>query len=107
MQVDTIPNCEALRSGISFYYHYYYYYYYYYYLYIINNAYNNNNTNYYYYYLGSIATNFRPITCLPLIWKLLTGILADELYQHLDSKELLPEEQKDAAGMQGEQKINC
>ena len=44
--------------------------------------------------LGSIATNFRPITCLPLIWKLLTGILADELYQHLESKELLPEEQK-------------
>ena len=44
--------------------------------------------------LGSIATNFRPTTCLPLIWKLLTGILADELYQHLESKELLPEEQK-------------
>ena len=44
--------------------------------------------------LGSINTNFRPITCLPLIWKLLTGILADELYQHLESKELLPEEQK-------------
>ena len=44
--------------------------------------------------LGSITTNFRPTTCLPLIWKLLTGILADELYQHLESKELLPEEQK-------------
>ena len=57
--------------------------------------------------LGSITTNFRPITCLPLIWKLLTGILADELYQHLESKEYFLKSRRDAAGMQGEQRINC
>ena len=43
---------------------------------------------------GTTATNFRPITCLPLTWRLLTGVLADELYNHLDSQRLLPEEQK-------------
>ena len=43
---------------------------------------------------GNIASNFRPITCLPLMWKLLTGIIAEETYQHLQSNELFPEEQK-------------
>ena len=38
--------------------------------------------------------NFRPITCLPLMWKLFTGVLSEELYKHLDEKELLPVEQK-------------
>ena len=28
---------------------------------------------------GIVSTNFRPITCLPLMWKLLTGVLADEM----------------------------
>ena len=26
---------------------------------------------------GNIASNYRPITCLPLVWKFLTGVLAD------------------------------
>ena len=43
---------------------------------------------------GNDVTNFRPITCLPLMWKIFTGILSDELYDHLESKRLLPEEQK-------------
>ena len=43
---------------------------------------------------GPIASNFRPITCLPLMWKLLTGILSEKIYKHLDSNGLLPEEQK-------------
>ena len=43
---------------------------------------------------GAIVSNFRPITCLPLMWKLLTGVLADHLYDHLDEKDLLPVEQK-------------
>ena len=38
--------------------------------------------------------NFRLITCLPLIWKLLTGILAEELYEHLEKTNSLPWEQK-------------
>ena len=41
---------------------------------------------------GNIASNYRP--CLPLLWKLLTGIIANEMYEYLDSRSLLPEEQK-------------
>ena len=40
------------------------------------------------------VANFRPITCLPLLWKLLTGILAEELYEHLEQANILPWEQK-------------
>ena len=43
---------------------------------------------------GNIASNYRPITCLPLMWKLLTGAIADQIYAHLDQEKLLPEEQK-------------
>ena len=43
---------------------------------------------------GNLVSNFRPITCLPLMWKLMTGILADEIYTHLEEKSLLPQEQK-------------
>ena len=38
--------------------------------------------------------NFRPITCLPNLWKLYTGILSEDIYQHLDVNGLFPEEQK-------------
>ena len=40
---------------------------------------------------GNVASNYRPITCLPLMWKLLTGIIADQIYAHLDQEKLLPE----------------
>ena len=43
---------------------------------------------------GNIASNYRPITCLPLMWKLLTGIIADQIYAHLDQEKLLPGVQK-------------
>ena len=39
-------------------------------------------------------SNFRPITCLPSIWKLLTNVLAEELYKHLEDTNSLPWEQK-------------
>ena len=44
---------------------------------------------------GNLANNYRPITCLPLLWKLLTGVIADPVYAHLDPEKLLPEEQKE------------
>ena len=40
------------------------------------------------------VSNYRPITYLPLKWKLITGIVADEIYNHLEENDLLPEEQK-------------
>ena len=42
----------------------------------------------------NVASNYRPATCLPLMWKLLTGVIADQIYAHLDQEKLLPEEQK-------------
>ena len=43
---------------------------------------------------GTVASNYRPIACLPLMWKLLTGIFAEEIYDHLKDNNLLPDEQK-------------
>ena len=43
---------------------------------------------------GNIPSNFRPITCLPLMWKLLTSMISDILYEHLAKQDLLPWEQK-------------
>ena len=43
---------------------------------------------------SNVASNYRPITCLPLMWKLLTDAIADQIYAHLDQEKLLPEEQK-------------
>ena len=40
------------------------------------------------------ASNYRPITCLPIAWKILTGTLADEIYSFMEKKAMLPEEQK-------------
>ena len=54
---------------------------------IYNNNNNNNNKS-----KGNVASNYRPITCLPLMWKLLTGVIADQIYAHLDQEKLLPEE---------------
>ena len=43
---------------------------------------------------GNEVSNYRPITCLPLMWKLIAGIVADEIYNHLEENDFLPEEQK-------------
>ena len=43
---------------------------------------------------GTNVSNYRPIACLPLMWKLLSGIFADRVYTHLLNNQLLPEEQK-------------
>ena len=43
---------------------------------------------------GNVASNHRPITYLPLMWKLLTGVTADQIHAHLDQEKLLPEDQK-------------
>ena len=38
--------------------------------------------------------NFRPITCFPLMWKLLTGIMSADMYCFMENEKLRPEEQK-------------
>ena len=45
---------------------------------------------------SSAVDNYRPISCLPLMWKLMTGMLAERMYSHLERENILPSEQKDA-----------
>ena len=40
------------------------------------------------------AKNYRPITCLPTYYKLLTLILTDNIYEHVTTNNILPLEQK-------------
>ena len=40
------------------------------------------------------SKNYRPITCLSTTYKLLTSILSERTYKHLDENDLLPLEQK-------------
>ena len=43
---------------------------------------------------GNSVENVKPITCLPLIWKLLVGIISEDMYCFIEDENLLPEEQK-------------
>ena len=43
---------------------------------------------------SNAVENYRPMACLPLMWKLLTGVIAEEIYDYLEQGKLLPEEQK-------------
>ena len=43
---------------------------------------------------GNVASNYIPITCLPLMWKLFTGVVADQINAYVDQEKLVPEEQK-------------
>ena len=38
---------------------------------------------------SDITSNYRLITCLPLIGKLFLGVIADEVYENLDLEELM------------------
>ena len=43
---------------------------------------------------GNSVENLRPITYLPLMWKLLTGTISEDMYCFMEIGKLLPEEQK-------------
>ena len=43
---------------------------------------------------GAQASNYRHIACLPMMWKLLTGVMREKLYHHLERNGLLTDEQK-------------
>ena len=43
---------------------------------------------------GNVASNYRPLTCFPIMWKLLTDVIVDQIYAHLDQEKLLPQEEK-------------
>ena len=55
---------------------------------------------------GNAADNYRPITCLPLMWKLLTGVPAEEMYNYLEKKKFFQKNKKDAEEEVVKQRIN-
>ena len=45
-------------------------------------------------YRCKVVDNYRPITHLPVLWKVLTGIIGDEMYRHMEDQAIFPDEQK-------------
>ena len=43
----------------------------------------------------NIPKNYRPITCLPTMYKILTSVITERTYNFLDSSNILPTEQKE------------
>ena len=43
---------------------------------------------------GTAPNNYRPITCLPMMWKILTAQIREKIYYSLTSRGLFPDEQK-------------
>ena len=43
---------------------------------------------------GTARNNYRPITCLPMMWKILTAQIREKIYNSLTSRGLFPDEQK-------------
>ena len=41
-----------------------------------------------------MPNNYRPITCLPTTFKLMTAIIAESMLSHLENNGLIPDEQK-------------
>ena len=43
---------------------------------------------------GNVASNYRPITCLPIMLRLLTSIISESLYNYLEETDTIPHQQK-------------
>ena len=43
---------------------------------------------------GTAPNNYRPITCLPMMWKIRTAQIREKIYYSLTSRGLFPDEQK-------------
>ena len=43
---------------------------------------------------GTIPSNYRPITCLPTTFKLMTTIIDESMLNYLENNSLIPDEQK-------------
>ena len=43
---------------------------------------------------GNVASNCKPITCLPMMWKLLAVIISERLYNYLEVTNTIPHQQK-------------
>ena len=57
---------------------------------------------------GTAPNNYRPITCLPMMWKILTAQIREEIYHSLTSRGLFTEEQKGCRkGSRGTTELLC
>ena len=54
---------------------------------------------------GSAVDNYRLLSCLPLMWKLMTGMLAEKIYFHLGRDNVLHLNKKDVVKGVVEQKM--
>ena len=45
---------------------------------------------------GNVASTYRPRICLPLMWKLLTGVVADQINAHLHHENFYQKSRKGA-----------
>ena len=43
----------------------------------------------------TVGDNYWPISGLPVMWKLMTGMIANSVYEYLEMYNLLPVEQKE------------
>ena len=50
--------------------------------------------------------NYRPVTCLPTTYKLITSIISRRMQKYMDNENLLPKNRKGAAGEQKDAKTN-
>ena len=55
---------------------------------------------------GTEVGNYRPIACLNLIWKLLTGIISGKTYEHLEGNNYYQKNKKEVEESAKERKIN-
>ena len=55
---------------------------------------------------GNAVDNYRPILCLPLMWKLMTRTIAERIYNFLDVNDKLPVDKKDVGKKVEGPKIN-
>ena len=55
---------------------------------------------------GNALENYRPITCLTLMWKLLTGVKAEEMHIILNKRNSCQKNKMDADEEAVEQRIN-
>ena len=47
---------------------------------------------------GTAPNSYSPITCLPMMWKILTAQIREKIYYSLTSRGLFPDEQKGSRG---------
>jgi len=51
--------------------------------------------------------NYRPVTCLPTIYKLITSIISRRMQKYMDDENLMPKEQKGCCSGSNEATISC